>query len=185
MSDCSPDLDISPAALTDKPIIERLVQLYLHDFSGLASAGDPFGKVDDRGRFAYAHLDRYWQDGEREALLFRLGGDLAGFALVNAWSASGLGTQKAMAEFFVLRKYRRAGLGTRAAIEVIQRHPVSWEIAVAGYNQPALQFWSSVTKSLHGFEAQKLDGDGVRWCGTIWRLMPRPGHAGRALDDAT
>src|SRR6185295_14432117 len=38
----------------------------------------------------------------------------AGLALVNDWSASGLVVDYCMAEFFVLRKYRRIGFGKNA-----------------------------------------------------------------------
>lgn len=172
MSDTTPPLSLTAATSIERPIVERLLQLYLHDFSGFARADDPYGKVDGRGRFAYPHLDRYWQDSSSEPLLFRVGADLAGFALVNDWSVSGRGTDRAVAEFFVMRKYRRAGLGMRAALEIIQQRPVMWEISVADYNQPAQEFWSAVVASLRGFETHMLDGDGDRWAGPIWRLTP-------------
>ena len=125
MSDCLPDLHISPLALTDKPIIERLLQLYLHDFSGFASAGDPFGKVDEQGRFAYAHLDRYLQDGEREALLFRLGGDLAGKRLLLlgvAYRSGVADTRNSPGELFV-KEGRRRGASIAVADPLVRHWP--------------------------------------------------------------
>lgn len=173
MSDRSPDLSIEPAGPAEKPIVARLLQLYLHDFSTFAAADDSYGCVDAHGRFAYPPFERYWREADHEVVLLRRAGALAGFAMLNDWSASGCGTERAMAEFFVLRKYRRTGLGRRAAIEIIARRPAVWEIAVADYNAPAQRFWAAVIPSLAGHDATALTGDGARWSGPIWRLTPR------------
>ena len=45
----------------------------------------------------------------------RADGHTAGFVLVNRWSALDQPLDYAVAEFFVLRKYRRAGVGTCSA----------------------------------------------------------------------
>lgn len=172
MADHATTLHITLARETEQSVVARLLQLYLHDFSAFAEANDPYGKVNEAGLFTYDHLDAYWHDPGREALLLRLGPDLAGFALINTWSASGRGTDKAIAEFFVLRKYRRIGVGRRAAREILQSRPAVWEIAVARYNQPARAFWEAVVATLDGYTSDALQGDGERWSGSIWRLTP-------------
>lgn len=163
---------VAAASRTEKPIVERLLQLYLHDFSEMLDADDPFGGADDSGVFRYEHFDEYWQDPAREPLLIRADGHLVGFALLNDWSASGLKTDRAMAEFFILRKFRRSGLGQRAATEIIELRPVNWEIAVTHNNQSALTFWRSVAASLTGFTCREVESDGDRWHGTILRVEP-------------
>ena len=163
---------VSPVPVAEKPIIARLLQLYMHDFSEFARAGDPNGDVYEDGAFRYPHLDSYWEDAGREPLLFRVDGKIAGFAFVSGWSASGLATDYSIAEFFVLRKYRRAGIGKRAAIEIISRRPGIWEIPVAQANRPALAFWRSVVASMDGFQVEELAGDGQRWTGPIQRITP-------------
>ena len=80
------------------------------------------------------------------ALLIRADDHLAGFALVNQWSALELPLDHAVAEFFVLRKYRRARVGTRAALFIFRRYPGRWEVPVVWCNPPALAFWRSVTE---------------------------------------
>src|SRR5260221_3470726 len=84
------------------------MQLYLHDFSEFAAIDSAHGDVDPEGRFANIWLDSYWQEAGRIPLLIRANDCLAGFALLNRWSALGWPVDHAMAEFFVLRKYRRA-----------------------------------------------------------------------------
>ena len=172
MTDDVPTVSIAAVPATEHTVVERLLQLYLHDFSAFADAADPYGKVSDAGLFAYDHLDAYWHEPGREALLLWIGPDLAGFALVNTWSASGRGTDKAIAEFFVLRKYRRTGVGRHAACAILQSRPAVWEIAVAHYNQPAQLFWQAVIATLDGYTSDVLTGDDERWSGPIWRLTP-------------
>ena len=172
MSDLLPAPTVTTATHAEKPVIGRLLQLYLHDFSGLAGAAGPNGLIGDDGVFSYEHFDSYWEDADREALLFRVGHRLVGFALVNGWSASGMEMDRGIAEFFVLRKYRRTGPGTHAASEIVRRDRAVREIAVADYNPPAQGFWRAAAPSMTGYTYRKIEGDGQRWSGPIWRLEP-------------
>jgi hypothetical protein len=66
-------------------------------------------------------------------MLIRADGHIAGFALLNQWSALDRPLDRAVAEFFVVRKYRLACVGTRAAHRVFRRYPGRWEIPVGAY----------------------------------------------------
>lgn len=173
--DAVANLEVVAAQIADKPVVARLVQLYLHDFSEFTDVGSPFGDVNASGLFEMKSFDTYWQERGRGAHLFRAGGQLAGFALVNQWSPSGKPVDHSMGEFFVMRKYRRSGVGTRAAHELVRRDPGIWEINVADYNMPALEFWRRAAADVPGYATQRLQGDGVRWSGPIYRLIPAVG----------
>ncbi|MBX3445295.1 MAG: hypothetical protein KF765_00965 [Parvibaculaceae bacterium] len=135
------EINVSPARLDEKPVIANLMQLYTHDFSEFW-AGTPKGEVDGAGLFpAYPYLDRYWEEESRVPLLLRLGGHVAGFALLNAVSHGGRPVDRNMAEFFILRKHRRGGAGTAAAHAIFDLYPGVWEAAVARRNLAALAFW--------------------------------------------
>ena len=177
MRDHLTSLSISTAAGSERETLARLLQLYLHDFSELADIEEPYGDVDDDGTFRYEHIDSYWADHRREPLLFRLNSRIAGFALINDWSASGHTVDYCVAEFFVLRKFRRIGIGARAAEEIIRRRSGIWEIPVIEPNRPALRFWRSVVASMAGPSVEEIAGDGDRWTGTIFRLAPSVGSA--------
>ena len=166
-------LSTSIATISEKPIIGRLLQLYLHDFSEFATDGDSTWDVNNEGIFQHKYFDSYWEDPGREPLLFRMDNQIVGFASLNNWSASGLGAERSIGDFFVMRKYRRVGLGKCAALEIIRNRPVIWEIPVRDYNRPALSFWRSVVSSIDDFTVEELAGDNKRWSGPIWRLAPK------------
>jgi predicted acetyltransferase len=148
-------------------VLDRLLQLYKYDFSEFAPIGSPHGELDAEGRFAYPGLESYWQDSGGIPLLIRADDRLAGFALVNQRSALGLPLDHVVAEFFVMRKYRRARVGTRAALSIFRRYPGRWEVPVAWYNPPALAFWRRVTQEAAPGKVEEIAGDGQRWAGPV------------------
>jgi predicted acetyltransferase len=162
----------APAA--ERPVLDRLLQLYLHDFSEHAALGNPQGEVDRDGLFAYPPgIDSYWEEPGHVPLVTRADDCIAGFALLNQWSALDRPLDRAVAEFFVVRKYRRAPVGTRAAHQVFHRYPGRWEVPVSGYNQNALSFWRPVVRSMA--QVTEHAGDGRRWSGTVLCFDTGPG----------
>ena len=124
------DIEVLEATVEDKPVLRRLLELYLHDFSELTDAD-----VDAHGRFGYPYLDLYWTEPERRPFLFRVAGHWAGFALVRT------GVPHDMAEFFVLRKHRRTGVGVEAASDLFARFPGDWQVRQMTANGGATAFW--------------------------------------------
>jgi len=166
-------LKVSVALASEREILARLMQLYQHDFSEFARADQSWGDVDADGLFSYIYLDTYWVEERRKPFLFRVNDKLAGFAFINGWSNSGRAVDWCMSEFFVMRKYRRCGLGRDAAHWIIRGHPGVWEIPVASYNLPAAAFWKNVVAGLASHDIEELTGDGKRWSGPILRLTPK------------
>lgn len=152
------EVAISTVAFEEKAVLRRLLELYLHDFSEFDGAD-----VNEHGEYGYRYLDHYFAEEEgaaRQAYFIRVDGRLAGFAMVRH-----MGDRWSMAEFFVMQKYRRAGIGMQAALDVIARHPGAWEIHEIAANLPAQAFWRRVadTVSAGRFEESILDGDVVQW----------------------
>jgi predicted acetyltransferase len=148
--------------------IANLFQLYVHDFSEFWETRRV--ELSEEGRFPpYPWLDSFWEDPDREALLIRANGALAGFLLINRFSHAGLSCDHAMAEFFVARHYRRERVGFRAAIEVISARPGLWEIAVARRNIPAQTFWREVAASAAPGSTELRDQNDHLWDGVILR----------------
>lgn len=148
-----------------KVALENLIQLYIHDFNDFLAPERKIGVGED-GRFAdVLQLDRYWTEADRSVWFIRVGGQLAGFALLNRHSHCGRPVDFNMGEFFVARTYRRDGIGWRAAVDLINAHTGQWEIAFGARNAPAKAFWPRVLEA--------VNADGVDWTGPIHRCVVR------------
>lgn len=163
-------LSVDLAHPDEREVVGHLLQLYLHDWSDLASPADQYGLVDAHGKFSYPDFETYWRgDPERRVYLLRVNDSLAGFAFLNDWSPSGDPADWAMAEFFVMRKYRRAGVGCQTAWTILERHPGDWEFGIAHINAPALSFWRTTLTSGPTRNLREIQSSNDRWNGTIFQ----------------
>jgi len=160
-----------PAA--QKSVIANLIQLYKYDFSKFAPVGSDKGEASADGLFTYEALDSYWQENGRVPFTIQADGRLAGFALINRWSALDRPLDRSVGEFFVMRKYRRHRVGSRAAKLLFERFRGRWEVPVAWYNPPALSFWRAVVPSVADGPVEECAGDGERWAGTVLSFVTR------------
>jgi predicted acetyltransferase len=137
----------------DRPVIERLWQLYSHDMSEVRGT-----LPNPEGMFKAGRLPTYFDDPDACGYLVSYGDAPAGFAFVTGLT----GGRKAMGDFFVVRAARRKRVGHEVARELLGRHPGSWEIGFQAENDGAPEFWRRV--------AMDAVGDG-------WReeLRPVPG----------
>lgn len=158
------DLRIIEAKESQKEILQRLLELYQYDLSIITD-----DDVDPFGLYGYSYLDHYWVEKNRYPYLFMLRESLAGFALVNKvnWLPENDGAHS-MAEFFVLKKYRRQGLGTIAAQYVINRFPGKWEIRILRENRSAIQFWRRVINNLTAGRFVERIPDPHLWRGPVF-----------------
>jgi len=163
-------VDVIEARADQRSAIANMMQLYIHDFSE-QWAGQARGELNESGLFEDYPLDPYWSKPDHIPLLIRAGGALAGFVLVDAHAHSGLTLDRSVAEFFVVRKHRRGGVGAAAARAVFMRWPGQWEAAVARRNLGALAFWRRVVAETPGVTAvEELDVSTDGWNGPILRF---------------
>lgn len=127
-----------------KPVIANLIELYKHDFSDFT----PFEEqedVDESGRFGYKYLDSYWIEPNRHPFIIRVDGRIAGFVFVNLDHEEGeLPNTHGISEFFVMRKYRRRGIGESVAHQLFDMFPGRWQVGQVWGNIPAQTFWRKV-----------------------------------------
>jgi predicted acetyltransferase len=157
-------VEVIPAALEQEPVLANLLQLYAHDFSEFYDV-----EIGADGRFVYKQLPLYWSEPGRHPFLVWVEGKLAGFVLVkkgseisrneNVWD---------LAEFFVLRAYRRRGIGTRVAHEVWRRFPGLWEVRVLQANVSAQYFWA---RAISGFTGKAAHPARVEHDGDWWKVF--------------
>jgi predicted acetyltransferase len=139
MEDNLLEIEIQPVSADDKSVLRNMMELYLYDFSEYDGAD-----LNDHGWYGYYYLDNYWTEASRQPFFLRVSGKLAGFALVRDIEIEGLGTIHHMAEFFVMRKYRRRKAGTAFARALFDRLPGLWRVGEEHGNLPAQVFWRKV-----------------------------------------
>jgi predicted acetyltransferase len=145
-----PNIEIIPASLEQKAILANLLELYMYDFWEFVDL-----EIGPDGRFGYSDLDIYWTEPARHPLLVYVDTRLAGFALIDGLPrGSHEVTVWDVAEFFILRGYRRAGIGTEVAHQVWRRFPGPWQVRVIVSNEPAYRFWHQAIKSFAGQEIE-------------------------------
>jgi predicted acetyltransferase len=135
---CASIVDVRRATPSEYRVVARMLQMYLHDLSG--TDGDD---VDASGRFHYPWLPDFWRKSDAAAFVFLVEGQYAGFALVDA-DVVVPEQERSIEEFFVLRKYRRLGIGRQAAITLFQSMPGRWEVGQPMTNARAQAFWREV-----------------------------------------
>ncbi|CAH1216774.1 hypothetical protein PAECIP111893_04167 [Paenibacillus plantiphilus] len=137
------DLRIARIPQEDKETLHHLMQFYMYDFSEFMDA-----HVEDDGLYRkYPNLDDYWVEvNNRFPYMIKLEGKLAGFVLVRYIESEDRAAYFSIAEFFVMKKYRRLGLGKAAAIQVFEAHRGKWEVFQLESNVPAQLFWTDVIK---------------------------------------
>jgi predicted acetyltransferase len=154
-------LEIIPASLEQAPILANLLELYVYDFSEFLDL-----KLGADGRFGYKRLPLYWTEPNRHPFLIKADGHLAGFVFVCRGSEFSNDAEVwDMAEFFIVRGFRRLGLGMQATQEIWRKFPGRWEVRVLGLNQKAKAFWGRAVNAFLGetIEPTLLDRDGKSW----------------------
>ncbi len=160
----SSEVDLIQADAQQQSVMENLLQLYIHDFSELAPCD-----IGNEGRYSYKDLPFYWSDASRLPFLARFDEKLAGFVLVTKISEqSADGEAYDMTEFFVLRRYRRRGIGRELAEKVWLRLPGRWQIRVMATNVAAHRFWAS---SIARFTGRAAESTSFERNGAIWHLF--------------
>lgn len=145
----APDWTLGEATPAERPLLRRMFELYLHDFSSMEHSD-----LDEDGFFvprADAWLARFHDTAGRTALLLRAGGKPAGFALLDDESPMPGGAgRRYVAAFFVLRAYRQRGLGEAMAREIFRRWPGRWQVLEIRANPDAQRFWRRIIGDLVG-----------------------------------
>ena len=148
------------AEASDRLPLQHMLELYTHDLCDFWPRD-----LDRHGLYGYA-LDKYWRQAGCTPFVFTVDSCYAGFALVDddvclpdnsLW----------MAQFFVLRKYRRSGLASHAATHIFNTLRGQWEVGQVPLNLPAQAFWRKLIRHYTNgvFTDQNLDDE--RWCGPL------------------
>jgi predicted acetyltransferase len=143
--------------------LKRMLELYQYEISDMYDQD-----LDALGEYGY-DLTRHREAKRSFAHVVLVDGRYAGFALV----APGAVTQKDgywMEQFFILKKYRRSGLGAEFAQSVFHSHPGAWEVGQMPSNLPAQAFWRKVIASITAGRFTEVQVTEGWWQGVVQRF---------------
>ncbi len=141
----TPGVQLVPATLSDRNALHNLAQFYQYDFTEFLP-----GDVDEQGEYPYIDVRRYLTEKDHRAYLARVNGKLGGFVLIKDRPEQRDRPGRYLAEFFVMRPYRRLGVGRMLAFQTFDTYRGYWELAVVGPNTPAQAFWRRVVDEYTG-----------------------------------
>jgi predicted acetyltransferase len=152
------DFELIKASKEDKDILANLMQFYFYDFSEFVKCD-----VEDSGLFGtYPHLEDYWKEkNHRFPYLVKQDGKYVGFVLVRLIESAER-NYFSIAEFFIMKKYRRTGLGKTIAMKLFNLHKGQWEVFQILTNEPAQVFWRQVIKEYTNGEFKERIESGRR-----------------------
>jgi len=139
--------------------LRNLYEHYVHDMS------EWFGlDVRADGSFGY-DTTPIWK-GEHAVFFARVGERLAGFGVVgSAERWLGDATVRDVKDLFVLRRYRRQGVGDALAGHLWDAFAGPWLVRILAANAPALSFWR---KAVGRYTGDRYDEQAVRDGGRDW-----------------
>lgn len=135
-------IEIVKATIEQKPLLANLLELYAYDFTEFCDVD-----IGDNGLYGYEHVHLYWTDSTRFPYLIYVEKKIAGFILVQ--KGSSLLKDKTVwdiSEFFIMKKYKRHGIGTAAALKIWEQFRGPWQVRVLISNRPACSFWLQTIK---------------------------------------
>jgi predicted acetyltransferase len=129
-------LRLQQATMDDYPVVQHLSSYYIYDMSEYL--GWP---CSESGRFG--GCDEFfddWRAGRNDPFMIKCEEELAGFAGVKFDEAT---QEHTIQEFFILRKFRRRGIGTTVAFRLFDASPGNWRVEQLAQNTPAVRFWTA------------------------------------------
>lgn len=126
----------------EKEVLRNLLEKYDYEFSQY-----DLRDVNALGLYGYDWLDCYWTEERRWPFFIKVDGQLAGFVMVNDYPETDEPCDYCLSEFFVLYKYRRAGVESFAARSVWDRFHGSWQLKLHPKNLPSVHFWQKAVFS--------------------------------------
>ena len=118
-----------------------MLELYQYELSDIWPQD-----TDTEAKYGY-NLDRQKQAERFHAYVALENTQYIGFALV----APAIVTRKEgswMEQFFILKRFRRSGVGRTLALHVFKSHPGPWEVGQLPSNLPAQAFWRKVISTV-------------------------------------
>lgn len=156
-------LVVKPLADAEHELFRVIYSLYLHDLSEFTD----FYQLTSDGQWLPDYLETWLSPNQPNVHPFLIWLDDApiGLALVgeSPFPYMSPDVDYRISEFFIVRGYRRSGIGRAAAKRLFEIFPGQWEIVQLEKNHSAVAFWASVVREFTAgqFVSDIVDG-GIR-----------------------
>ncbi|MGG1443283.1 GNAT family N-acetyltransferase [Brevibacillus laterosporus] len=150
-------IELVKVSMHQKMVLRHLLELYQYDFSEF-----DYADVNEHGLYDYKFLDHYWTEPDRIPFFIKVDEKYAGFVLLRKLKNQDL-EYYSMAEFFIMRKYRKRGIGKEVAFRLFHQFQGEWEISEIEQNISAQKFWHALISEYTNNNYQELrreDWDG-------------------------
>jgi predicted acetyltransferase len=148
------NIEIELVKKEEKEILRNLLEKYFYEFSKWKD-----NDVNNTGLYGYNYLDNYWQEQNCFPYFIKINKKLAGFVLVNNHNEIDINTDYAMAEFCVLYKYRRKGIGKYAAKYIFNNHQGKWQLRYHQKNIISKIFWNKIINEITNGDYKIINND--------------------------
>ncbi len=133
------NVTIRQITVDEKEILRNLIEKYNYEFSQWDKRD-----VNALGLYGYRYLDHYWTEESRFAFFIIADDKIAGFAMINSYYDLFEPVDFGVAEFCILPKYRRLGVGKKAIFDIFDRIHGKWHLKMHPQNIGASRFWNNV-----------------------------------------
>jgi predicted acetyltransferase len=132
------EIKLEQATLEAKTRLENLMSLYLHDLSEFTEDL----KVSEDGKFHYEGFELYFTSEDLKPFFITYKGEVAGFILLNSGRYVPADIDYIIHEFFLLKGYRRKGIGTAAIRNLMGLYKGKYRLLEIVSNRKAVAFWT-------------------------------------------
>ena len=164
------NIQIEPIPHEQKSIFIQLLNLYCYDFTEFTN-----NDINEHGYFYNPYLDHLWTDelwsnNTLHPYFIRVDENLSGFVIIKDGGYLYLDDKNAhnIDEFFVMKKYRRNGIGRFAAETAFDLFKGKWEVCQLQNNLPARKFWEMVISNFTKNNYQKCGTENDEMVGFIF-----------------
>lgn len=147
------NIEVVKVDVGEKEVLRNLMEKYDYEFSQY-----DYRDVNKLGLYGYAYFDCYWTEKGRYPFFIKVDGQLAGFAMIGNYMEVFKEAKYNMAEFFVMYKYRKHGVGSYVARQLFDMFPGMWELKRHPKNLSSVTFWDRVIEDYTRGQYKKLLG---------------------------
>jgi len=123
--------------LKEKEILDKLMQLYLHDISLYF----PIEYDEKTILYKYDDINKYFNNEENKAFFIQNDKNIVGFILINITKEKNI-----VQEIFILNNHKRKGIGKIAVNKIFEKYKGIWEVKSLPNKKSAEEFWISTIK---------------------------------------